>query len=169
MIHIKAPNSVPESSISVFLAGSIEMGAAEDWQQTAVSQLADLDVVVLNPRREAWDASWEQTETNPVFNEQVTWEMDGLDTVTHIFFYFQPGTQSPITLAELGYVLGCSTMFGAISNSLNVLEPTIVVVCPQGFWRKGNVDIMCRRAGVVVHETLDQGLSFLCSDIKKYL
>ena len=40
----------------VFLAGSIEMGAAEDWQTRLVASLDG--VVALNPRRAAWDSSW---------------------------------------------------------------------------------------------------------------
>ena len=49
-----------EGQPALFLAGSIEMGTAAGWQQQVIEQLADLDIIVLNPRREAWDASWEQ-------------------------------------------------------------------------------------------------------------
>jgi len=35
---------------AIFLAGSIEMGAAIDWQAKVVDALRDLDVTVLNPR-----------------------------------------------------------------------------------------------------------------------
>lgn len=51
---------------SVFLAGSIEMGQAEPWQTLLEDALADLPVTILNPRRDAWDASWEQSISNPV-------------------------------------------------------------------------------------------------------
>jgi hypothetical protein len=38
---------------SVFLAGSIEMGRAEPWQADVERVLADEEVVILNPRRDA--------------------------------------------------------------------------------------------------------------------
>ena len=39
-----------EGQPSVFLAGSIDMGAAEDWQAEVTRRLADLDVAVLKDR-----------------------------------------------------------------------------------------------------------------------
>ena len=46
---------------TVFLAGSIEQGSADDWQAGLTAALAGEDVVVLNPRRDEWDASWRQS------------------------------------------------------------------------------------------------------------
>jgi hypothetical protein len=37
--EVKNPNNWP----SVFLAGSIDMGSAEDWQQKITDELADVD------------------------------------------------------------------------------------------------------------------------------
>lgn len=48
MIHVKAPNRVK----TVFLAGSIEMGKAEMWQERLAKEVADMDVVLYNPRRD---------------------------------------------------------------------------------------------------------------------
>jgi hypothetical protein len=49
MIHVKAPNRVK----TVFLAGSIEMGKAEMWQDRLAAKVADIeDVVLFNPRRD---------------------------------------------------------------------------------------------------------------------
>ena len=50
-----APVSLDGRTPAVFLAGSIEMGAAADWQTQAERALRDLDVVLLNPRRDEWD------------------------------------------------------------------------------------------------------------------
>jgi len=60
---IKAPEPLDfdRTRPSVFLAGSIEQGAAEDWQTTVVTALQDCNITILNPRRDAWDASWLQT------------------------------------------------------------------------------------------------------------
>ena len=146
MNEIKAPEKVTGRP-TLFLAGSIEMGTAVDWQQEAVKYFADMRGIVLNPRRDNWDASWEQSIDNPQFAEQVNWELDGLANCRHILFYFQPNTKSPITLMELGWALGR----GHYSQN-------IAVVCQNGFWRKGNVDVMCTRYGQPVLTTLEAGL-----------
>lgn len=118
---------------SVFLAGSIEMGQAEPWQAQVEQALAAEDVVLLNPRRDEWDASWEQSIHNPNFRGQVEWELEGMERATLIAMYFAPATRAPITLLELG--------LGARTGKL-------VVCCPPGFWRRGNVEVVCHRYGV---------------------
>lgn len=122
-----------EGRCSIFLAGSIEMGKAEEWQDRAIKELSSMPVAVFNPRRKDWDSSWEQRIDNPQFFEQVSWELSQLERCDIAFFYFQPGTMSPVTLMELGYVLGRDDY------------REVIVVCPEGFWRKGNVDIISTR------------------------
>lgn len=64
----------------VFLAGSIETGAAADWQARITERLLGLDrLVILNPRRDEWDASWRQSIDEPKFRDQVEWELAGLE------------------------------------------------------------------------------------------
>ena len=46
---------------SVFLAGSIEMGKAEDWQARVGNLFLEQNYNVFNPKREDWDASWIQS------------------------------------------------------------------------------------------------------------
>ncbi len=101
---VKPPAPLPPEgpTPSVFLAGSIEMGAAEDWQAQFERCLSDLDVLVLNPRRDEWDASWEQSITNPPFREQVEWELVGLERAAVVAMYLAPATRAPVTLLELG-------------------------------------------------------------------
>lgn len=118
----------------VFLAGSIEMNTAEDWQSKVSEKLMTIDdVTILNPRRKNWDSSWKQDINNIYFNEQVTWELDGIEKADTILFYFDPKTKSPITLMELGIV------------SASRVDQNVIVCCPEGFWRKSNVDILCSR------------------------
>jgi Nucleoside 2-deoxyribosyltransferase like len=77
---IFAPNPIPDTTRpKIFLSGSIDNGAAEDWQTRLYNACSELDVVFLNPRRPDWDSTWEPVKTNPQFREQVTWELDGLD------------------------------------------------------------------------------------------
>ena len=121
---------------SLFLSGSIEQGRAENWQGLLTERLKDLDVVVYNPRRDDWDSAWEQRIDFASFREQVEWELHYIEVADVVAVYFEPTTKSPITLLELGI--------------LSQRKPSSTVVyCPEGFWRKGNVDIVCRRYSIV--------------------
>lgn len=150
---IYAPDPIDvsdENGLAIFLAGSIEMGVAEKWQDKVIDRLADKHCVILNPRRKQWDSSCEQNINNPMFYEQVNWELDGLWAADEILMYFDPNTKSPITLLELGLFANTTKL---------------VVVCPEGFWRKGNVDIVCERWGIVQIDSLDEYLDGLVEDL----
>lgn len=133
----KAPckTKKPEGHFSIFLGGSIENGKAELWQDKLSSVLIETfnNVVIFNPRRENWDASLSNTIENPIFEEQVSWEYEHLEKSDYILLYFQPGTLSPISLMELGLFAGKSKL---------------IVCCPDGFWRKGNVDFICKKFNI---------------------
>ena len=86
---------------TVFLAGSIEMGKAEEWQSKVEYLLGEKEITIFNPRRDDWDSSWEQRASNPNFNHQVNWEMDRLEDSSIIFMHFDPKTKSPISIGEL--------------------------------------------------------------------
>lgn len=133
---------------SIFLAGSIEMGIAEDWQTriTQCLELAGLDVNIFNPRRPEWDASWEQSIEKPQFYQQVNWELNALEKCDIIFMYFAPDTKSPISLLELGLFARTGKM---------------IVCCPKDFWRKGNVDIVCDRYNIPVYRSFDPAVAAL--------
>lgn len=147
----------------VFLAGSIEMGAAEEWQETIIKHLKLLgsleDLVIFNPRRKNWDANWVQSINNPEFNEQVTWEMDQLDKADLIFFNFCKDTKSPISLLELGLMAHYSTPKAFMHFQLKAKE--IIVCCPDGFWRKGNVEMVCARYNLKLYNHFSQALQGL--------
>jgi hypothetical protein len=133
MIEIQAPHAIPKTPVpTIFLGGSIEMGNAAPWQEWVVATLKNEDVVLLNPRRNDWDSTWVQSKDNPDFRAQVEWELDALAQSDYIILYLDPGTQSPISLLEMG---------------LHAQSGKLLVVCPNGFWRKGNVDIVCEKYG----------------------
>lgn len=133
----------------LFLAGSIEMGAAELWQDKATQLLAGEEkLCILNPRRDDWDSSWKQSIDNDQFREQVEWELNGLEVADIVLLVFDPNTKSPITLLELGLLVAWRVA-GA---------KDIVVVCPDGFWRKGNVDVVCHRYDIMQSNTLEEGI-----------
>lgn len=142
MAHIlKPPTNLPTTftTPSIFLAGSIEMGRAAQWQQTVEEALHVYSVTILNPRRDDWDATWEQSVNNPNFVAQVNWELDAQRQADCIAMYFVPDTRAPITLLELG-------LFADTGK--------LVVCCPEGYWRKGNVDVVCGRYSIPQLPTL---------------
>ncbi len=139
------------SMFSVFLAGSIEMGTAVNWQSLVEQSLTDYTGIIYNPRRDDWDSSWEQTKDNPQFREQVEWELSAMERSRIIAMYFDPSTKSPISLLELG-------LFGRTGK--------ILVCCPAGFWRKGNVDIVCERYGIKQFEFLDDMKNQIISEVE---
>ena len=152
MKHVKSPELYYNDSAfigDVFLGGSIEMGLAEPWQERLVNEFKNTDIRFLNPRRTNWDSSWVQQASNPEFAQQVNWELDALEYSDLIVFYFDPNTKSPITLMELG---------------LHAASGKVIVCCPDGFWRKGNVEIVCQRYGIKMVNNFDE----LVIEVKKF-
>jgi hypothetical protein len=128
------------SKKSVFLAGSIEMGVAEDWQSTIGRWFLSMGWNVFNPRRADWDSSWIQSYENPQFNQQVSWELNALDKSDVILMYLDPNTKSPISLLELG---------------LHATSKKLYVVCPDGFYREGNVEMVCSTYDIPLFNNLE--------------
>ena len=145
MKQIKAPEKFNSSSPSIFLAGSIEMGTAKRWQEDIAKELEHNNVTLYNPYRDDFDSTQEQKIENLYFKEQVDWELDYLEQSDLIVVYFDPRTKSPITLMELG---------------LFIKKP-MIVCCPEGFWRKGNVDIVCGRYKVPTVNTFEELVSYI--------
>lgn len=156
--------TIVETSVTVFLAGTIDNGAVEPWaHKVAESFDPSTYVTFFDPRRENWNAGLENRAHVPEFRAQVEWELARIDSCDIPFFNFVGGSLSPITLQELGYVLG-TRMGETIPRELPI------VVCPDDFWRKGNVEIMCERVGeglVEVFNTLDDGIAALRAAIKR--
>ena len=140
---IKPPEPFDEfigQMASIFLAGSIDMGAAVDWQSEVTAVLSDLDILVLNPRRDDWDSTWEQSRLNPNFQQQVEWELEGLERARLIALYLAPSSKAPISLMELG---------------LHARSGKLLVGCPSDFYRYGNIDITCGKYGIPLLPSLD--------------
>ena len=142
-IEIQSPKEFKKKAgyTSVFLAGSIEMGKAEDWQKEIIDSLEDENIMFLNPRRDDWDSTWKQEKTDKNFKEQVTWELTALEFADYIALYIDPNTQARITLLELG---------------LHARNGKLIVCCPEGFDRKGNIDITCDLYDVEQVDTLEE-------------
>lgn len=153
MMTIVTPENVPHTNPQhpvLFLAGSIEQGTAPQWQLDATrhfqTRFQNEPLTVVNPRRENWDASMEQKFENREFNWQVSFELDHLEKADAVVMWLQPGTLSPISLFEFGLLAGWTSMGG-----LNKL----VIGCPDGFWRKGNVEVVTNRYRLQLVSTMD--------------
>jgi hypothetical protein len=153
-MNVFKPDHIPGQEITnkktLFLAGSIT--DSDGWQEKVVNEFIDYDITIFNPRRDQWDSSWVQDESNPEFNHQVNWELDKLEISNIIFMYFDPNTKSPISLMELG----------AFKN-----HPNIIVCCPDGFWRKGNVQILCTREKIPLYNNFNSAIGALRTKLHK--
>jgi hypothetical protein len=67
--------------------------------------------------------------------------------------YFDENTKSPISLLELGLYASSGKM---------------IVYCPEGFWRKGNVDIVAQRYDITQVNSFNELLIALKSVASKY-
>lgn len=143
---IYPPSPIPLVGKCLFLAGSIEQNKATNWQAEIINGINHQYINILNPRRLDWDSTWKEEITNPNFNEQVNWELQGLERADLIAMYFDPTTKSPISLLELGLF--------AKSNKM-------VVCCPNGFWKKGNVDIVCNNFQIPLKNDLTELINYI--------
>ncbi len=141
-IEIQAPNPLKfkKDHLTVFLAGSIEMGAAKEWQKEIVQEFKDAPVTFFNPRRDDWDSTWKETKDDKNFSQQVNWELEALEVADVILMYIDPETKSPITLLEMG---------------VHIRDSKLIVCCPDGFYRKGNVDVTCEKYGTKQVDSLE--------------
>lgn len=143
------PVKYSKSQPYLFLAGSIDQGKAIDWQKQVVAIMSNINVNIFNPRRDNWDSTWKQDISNPDFAKQVYWELDMIEMCDHIFFYFESDQKSPITLLELGLVANKSA------------GKKIIVFCPEGYWRRGNVQVVCEKYGLELYDDFDNAIADL--------
>lgn len=145
-VLIRSPEPIPhrDGRVRVFLGGSIDMGSSADWQSDLAKALQDQPVTLLNPRRADWNLAWRPVASEPEFRKQVDWELAALEQADVIVMYLAPGSQSPVSLLELG---------------LHAKSGKIVLLCPEGFWRKGNVDITAARYKIEQVNTFEELIS----------
>jgi hypothetical protein len=132
-VHCKPPNNPTYRDYSVFLAGSIEMGKAIQWQKQMADELSTLPITVNNPRRGHWDPEATQSAKDAAFAAQVEWELSALEKADVICFFFDTETKSPVSMLELG---------------LWAHSGKVIVCCGDKFWRAGNIHLVCERYGV---------------------
>lgn len=147
---ILPPQALPTNQTlpQLFLAGSIDMGKAENWQAQVIQYFESEALILLNPRREDWNPDWKQSIENPEFKAQVEWELAAMAQADQILMYFASASLAPITLLELGLM--------ASSGKLTV-------VCAPEFWRRGNIEVICEHYNLPLYTELESTLGLLKS------
>jgi hypothetical protein len=112
-------------SVTLFLAGSIDLAVAKNWQTELVAAIGRRDVMILSSGQCGSDTATPR--------EQIERELDGLERADLVAMWFPAETIAPITLLELG---------------LTARGDKLVVGCPDGFWRRHNVEVVCDRFGI---------------------
>jgi len=147
-----AVKSVDKTAFSIFLAGTIDLGNSENWQEKVCKLLNNHNVTVYNPRRHDWDNSIVQSIKDQRFAEQVNWELDHLELSDLIVMYLAPNSKSPISLMELG-------MFA---------KKKMVVFCAENFYRRGNVEVVCQRYNIPLYDNEEIFLKKLVASLSFY-
>lgn len=147
---ILAPKSYTPLGKAIFLAGSIQ-SVTPNWQTRVTTALSHLPITILNPLRPDWDSTWNEDVSDKRFYEQVHWEMDKREEADIVAVYFDPKTKAPITLLELG---------------LSASSGNLIVVCPEGYWKRGNVQVICERYKIELLETVDELIKALLKRLK---
>ena len=123
----------------IFLAGTIDMGNSEDWQEEVGYQVIQRSITqgngihyIYNPRRIEGFKNEDQ-------EEQIQWELDHLDKADTILMNLLPSSRSPISLLELG---------------LYAKSGKLIVVCPKEFYRYSNVRIICEKYKIPLYSSI---------------
>ena len=153
-ISIDAPsNKKPiDNSVKVFLAGTIDADTgSEDWQHKICKKIEDTTdnkyrITIYNPRREEFPDSGSSE-----VRRQIKWEHKHMDDADLIVMNILEDSKSPISLMEIGMY--------AESGKL-------VVFCKPGFYRYDNVQMVCKKYNVPLHNTND--IDEICKLILNY-
>lgn len=136
---------------SIFLAGTIDNGHSYDWQSDVINYIKSNEnsleclYTIYNPRRQHWNPNSSEQE----IQKQIEWELYHIKLSDIIFFNFEPNSQSPITLLELGLCVG--------------LNKKIIVRCPKTYYRYQNVATTLNvMTNIEVVESLDEALTKIC-------
>lgn len=139
---IYAPSEEPVTGAkSVFLAGTTSKVDETDWREVISASLYGLPITIFNPHRSDWDSTWREDINFAPFREQVLWELDKQAKANLVVIYFHPATQAPISLLEFG---------------LSAQVPgKVIAICPEGYWKRGNVQVVCQKLGIEILESID--------------
>ena len=136
---ITAIEPVSALGFKVFLAGAIDMGNAVNWQDDVINQLSQrTGLILVNPRRPHF--------TPDTLDEQIHWELDALEKVDFVLMWFPKDAKAPISFFEAG---------------LYLRSGKLLIGAEDGFYRRRNLEITCKRYEVPLYSTIDS----LCREV----
>lgn len=130
---------------SLFLAGTIDNGESENWQEVLCTSRLNNWYDIYSPRT---NMTPEQYKDPSVGINQIEWEQFYINRCDKILFNFLPKSKSPITLMELGFALGKGTQ-------------DIIVVCQPEYWKFLNVERMCKIYKAHLYHNMEDALIYL--------
>jgi hypothetical protein len=101
-------------------------GEGTSWRAHVIAALAGAPVTIWDPDGDDPDA--------------IAWELAAAEQADRVLVYLDPAARSPSALVTL---------------ALLARTGRAVVCCPEGFWRKGHVELVCRVYGVPTAADLD--------------
>ncbi len=140
--------------VTIFLAGTIDMGNSENWQAALVETFSSSEgrYILYNPRRDTFTSTPEEMEY------QVNWELDHLEKSQIIIMNILGSSNSPVTLLEMG---------------LFMKSGKLLVACEPDYYRHANVLLTCARYNVPLYSSLKAlmqeqfGLDYLGTSVKE--
>ncbi|KAH8752051.1 hypothetical protein F5883DRAFT_527723 [Diaporthe sp. PMI_573] len=134
---------------SIFLAGPTEIPWRPGFIFALRQRLTTTSTTIFDPFQPRWDSTWkEDVDRDPRFAAQVDWELTAQDKATAVAVFFHADSKAPVSLLELG---------------LCARSGKAVVGCEPGYWKRGNVQAVCRRYGVPLADSLD-GLADMAAE-----
>lgn len=129
-----------ESKGYYFLAGSIDLNLPNNWRKEVIEELED-SVHFFDPIRVNHEML-----NNAQMREHIEWELDALSLSDKILLNFLPDSKSPISLVELG---------------LYAKTDKLIVVCPDKFYLRRYVSVLCNKYNVPFFNSLDKAIQYL--------
>lgn len=155
-VQVITPDNETQPPFKIFLAGSIDNGAAEDWQ-ARISQLiidhydqSNRNIQIINPRKESWDPTIDPSSKDEGLITQINWELNQLQSADLIAMYFTPDSKAPISLLEFGMYCKDSKM---------------IVYCPTDFYRSTNVHVTAEHNNCCITDDEDEWINILLTAI----
>lgn len=135
-----------EDEFKVFIAGGIS--GCRDWQKDFIEKIGEYpNLVLFNPRREEYILSEGVEAVN-----QISWEHQALFHSDLIAFWFCEETLCPITLFELGKMLG--------------QRKNVIVGSDLGYKRLFDLNVQLRLEG---YSGVHTDFELFCNSVKTYI
>ncbi|KAI3401374.1 hypothetical protein diail_11458 [Diaporthe ilicicola] len=143
-LQVITPNDPEQQPLyptrSVFLAGPTEVPWRAGFIAALKERLISTSTTIFDPFQPRWDKTWkEDVDLDPRFKAQVEWELASQDRATVVALFFHADSKAPVSLLELG---------------LCARSGKAVVGCDPGYWKRGNVQAVCRRYGVPLADSM---------------